>query len=161
MGPGRSTKQRWMSGWIWTVRHACQCIHSDTRIWTRDPEGLKPATKGGWMGADQNFCRIWSVGLYLENHHKPSNLGWESSYGLAISKKKTLERETEAIRENSTNSSSAKSDRSDRYLRPVRPVGLEIEIPDRSDRLPRPVRPVAPRQPATKASKCKSRANEV
>ena len=51
-------------------------------------EGPKLATRGGWMGADQNFYRIWSVGLYPENHHKPSNLRWESSYGLAISKKK-------------------------------------------------------------------------
>ena len=27
-------------------------------------EGPKPATRWGWMGADQNFSRNWSVGLY-------------------------------------------------------------------------------------------------
>ena len=29
------------------------------------------------MGADQNFFRNQSVGLYPKNHHKPSNLGYE------------------------------------------------------------------------------------
>ena len=77
-------------------------------------EGPKLATRGGWMRADQNFFQNRSVGLYPENHHKPSNLGWESSYGLAISKQKPLGRETEAMRKNSPNSSSAESDRSDR-----------------------------------------------
>ena len=90
------------------------------------------------MGADQNFSRNRSVGLYPENQHKPLNLGLESSYGLAISKQKPLGRETEVIRKNSPNSSSAES-----------------------DRLDRPVRPVSPRQPATKAPNGKSQANEV
>ena len=43
-----------------------------------------------WMGADQNFSRNRSVGLYPKNHHKPSNLERESSYGSAISLRKAL-----------------------------------------------------------------------
>ena len=86
---------------------------------------------------------------------------WESSYGLAISKKNALGSETEPIVRNPPNSSFTRSDRSDRSLRPVRPVGLEWTFSDRSDRFHRPVRPVAPRQSANKASNVESRANEV
>ena len=80
----------------------------------------------------------------------------ENSYGLAITKRKALGREAEAIQENFTKYSSAESDRSDRLLRPVRPVWLEFENSDRSDRFQRPVRPVTPRQIANKASNGKS-----
>jgi len=55
----------------------------------------------------------------------------ENSYGLAISKRKALGSEAEAIQENFTKCSSAESDRSDRLLRPVRPVLLEFENSDR------------------------------
>jgi len=123
--------------------------------WTHcTDEGPKLATRGGWMGADQNFSRNWSVGLYPENHHKPSNLGWESSYGLAISKQKALGRETEAIARKLPKQQLC-------WIRPVWPFAQTGQTGRAGIRNPRPIRPVAPRQPANKAPNGKSRANEV
>ena len=106
------------------------CLHpelcSPSSLYIR--EGPKLATRGGWMGADQNFSWNRSVGQYPENHHKPSNLGWENSYGLAISKQKPLGRETEAMRKNSPNSSTNRSDRSGWNL------NFQTGYTDRSDR---------------------------
>ena len=36
-----------------------------------ETEGPKPAARGGWMGAGQNFFEIRIVGLYPENHPSP------------------------------------------------------------------------------------------
>jgi len=110
------------------------------------PEGL--------MGADQNFSRNLSVDLYPENHHKPSNLGWESSYGLAISKQKALGRETKAIARKLPKQQLC-------WIRPVWPLAQTGQTGRAGIRNPRPIRPVAPRQPANKAPNGKSQANEV
>ena len=40
--------------------------------------------EGGWMGADQNFFKIWIVGLYPENH--PSPQAFWPKFGIAMEK---------------------------------------------------------------------------
>ena len=97
------------------------------------------------MGADQNFFRNRSVGLYPENHHKPQNLDevW-SSYRRAKPTQISPRNEREKTRKRSRKNCRPHSQG------PVRPLALTgqtgragFENPDRSDRLHRSVRPVA------------------
>ena len=104
------------------------------------------------MGANQNFFRNQSVGLYPENHHKPQNLDevW-SSYRRAKPTQISSRNKREKARKRSRKTADlAVRDRSDRSLWAVRPVGLDLKFQtgqtgcsDRSDRLHRPVRPVS------------------
>jgi len=113
------------------------------------------------MGADQNFSRNRSVGQYPENHHKPSNLERESSYGSAISLRKALGSYAEAkesIRFKSQNSTAwtgltGASDRSDRSWPEQVLTGL-TGLVVRSDRC-------HPEKPVNKTLKEESRENEV
>ena len=113
------------------------------------------------MGADQNFSRNRSVGLYPKNHHKPSNLERESSYGSAISLRKALGSYAEAkesIRFKSQNTTAwtgltGATDRSDRSWPEQVLTGL-TGLVVRSDRC-------HPEKPVNKTSKEESRANEV
>ena len=123
-------------------------------------EGPKLATRGGVNGSRSKFLSKLIRRPISQKHHKPSRvLGkvW-NSYGRAKPTQKALERaseDTEANREKLQTwqpwtGQTALTDRSNR--------SGWAEVPDRSDRL---LRPVAHRQPATKAPKDKSRANEV
>ena len=85
------------------------------------------------MGADQNFSRNRSVGLYPKNTANPSPRVCENSYGQAISQQHTLENSAEAKLEKLHKQQHTESDRSDQFQRPV-----------------------PSRQPETKASKGKS-----
>ena len=94
------------------------------------------------MRANQNFSRNRSVGLYPENHHKPSNLRYERIAMDYLSLCKTPQEASGSNNEKTTNSSVTRSDWSDRLLLPVRPVGPELKFQagqtgcfDRSDRL--------------------------
>jgi len=113
------------------------------------------------MGADQNFSRNQFVGLYPKNHHKPSNLGRESSYGPAISLRKALgsyAKAKESIRCKSQNSTTWTSltgamDRSYRSWPEQVLTGL-TGLAVRSDRC-------HPEKPVNKTSKEESQANKV
>ena len=124
--------------------------------------GPKPATRGGVNGSRSKFLSKFKPSAYIPKITASPPPGvCENSYRQAISQQHTLENFAEAKLKNSPNSNTAESDRSDRQHRPVRPVGLEFKNPDLSDWYQRPVRPVPSRQPAIKASKGKSRANDV
>ena len=112
--------------------------------------------EGGWMGADQNFFRNRSVGLYPRNHLNPSHLGNEriamdklslSNNDLgnyAEAKRVETQNWTAETGQTGLTLRSDRSHRSDRWKGPVRPV-----------------RPVAPRKLGNKTSKVESRVNEV
>ena len=94
------------------------------------------------MGAYQNFFRNRSVGLYPENRHKPSNIGYARITMDQLSLAKRPRKLSGSNSEKTTNSRVTGPDRSDRFPSPVRPVGADLKFltgqtgcSDRSDRL--------------------------
>ena len=71
------------------------------------------------MGADQNFFRNRSVGLYSENHHKPSNLGYER---IAMDQLSLCKKPQETKREISRKQTRKTSKKQPASSPPVRPV---------------------------------------
>ena len=85
------------------------------------------------MGADQNFSRNRSVGLYPKNTAGPRTWVSENSYGQAISKQKT---QVATRKQN-------ESKRRPGLQRPVRPVEQTGQTGRAGNSNCRPVRPVA------------------
>ena len=71
------------------------------------------------MGADQNFFRNRSVGLYPENQHKPSNLGYER---VAMDQLSLANTSQEAKRKISRKQTRKPSENQSDSSPPVRPV---------------------------------------
>ena len=75
--PSEKIHGQWLLTSTKYPEHSSQEGDSASRPNSRNcTEGPKLTTRGGWMRADQNFPRNRSVGLYPENHHKPSNPRW-------------------------------------------------------------------------------------
>ena len=125
-------------------------------------EGSKPATRGVWMGADQNFFEISKPSADVPKSPqtlKPRSVRIAMD-NLSQLRKLGTQRGSKSVRTNSKRSSSG-TDRSDRYRRPVWPVkqfknrqtGL-TGLANRSDRW-------CPENPENLVPNRESRANRV
>ena len=122
-GGWTSGKGTVMASWVQS-----KCSEDDLQNLVERCEGLKPATRGGgWMGADQNFFKIWIVGLYPENHPNPQAF-WPK-FGIAMEelnqhkRPRTSERNQEVNRKRIGKTAELIClDRSDRCAGPVWPV---------------------------------------
>jgi len=130
-------------------------------------EGPKPATRGEWMRADQNFFEIWTVGLYSEKSPKPSNVlakVW-NSYGKA---KRTQKASNEWAKPRSKSEANWENCRTD-LSGPVWPVHWTGLTGHACSNTSRPVWPVLPtgltggtqKTPEIQPSNHESRANCV
>ena len=94
--------------------------------------GPKPTTRGGWMGADQNFFEIRIVGRCPKVTANPQTEISENSYGLAISTPKTRIATWKQKRENQLKTKQlrhrpvwpVKQFKTGRPVWPVSPTGL-------------------------------------